>query len=201
MLANHQFWSSLTLIGDCKSLVQAVHNPYPTDPTIIALQQAALELAVEKLLFVIRVHVHCNLPGNELADTQAKLGTSMTQPHVPADDTTLLAFFCCECCPPLLKNLRLKEVYTMALDERLEAEMTIADLRGLICFGRGHHSSPQMTSLDGAGQKGCNADYAERKKRQQKSFSGYGVRISWWTTSYHYQMGDSMDKLVCLPQA
>ena len=86
-------WAAATIVCDCKSLVAAVSNPYPTDAAIIDLQKTAADLAVDKQLSIIWVPGHCNLFGNELADAQAKLGsaipggnTSRGRQKIPAAD-------------------------------------------------------------------------------------------------------------------
>ena len=43
------------IIFECKSFVHAVYNPYPTDMTVIALRQTAVDITVDKQLFVFWV--------------------------------------------------------------------------------------------------------------------------------------------------
>ena len=43
-----QSWTYATIMCDCKSFVQALHNPYPTNPVIIALQSTAVDLLVNR---------------------------------------------------------------------------------------------------------------------------------------------------------
>ena len=76
------------------------------------LQETAADITVDKHLLVIWVVRHGYLPGNELADTQARLRSSVTQPVAPADDTTRRALIQCERRRCHLERPRLNEFYT-----------------------------------------------------------------------------------------
>ena len=86
-------WTPVTIICESKWLVQADHKPYPTDLSVISLQQMAVNLAVDRQVFWIWVPGDFNQPCNKLTDTQVKLTSSMTQyiPDIPADDVTCRA--------------------------------------------------------------------------------------------------------------
>ena len=125
------FWTFVTITYDCKSLVQVVYNQYPTDTTIIALQQRTVNITINKQLFVIWVPSHCNVPGNELADSKRKPSSSMIQPEFPKDNTTHRALIHNECrLTPLISTIK----WSLLIDpqEKQETKMTKADIIELI---------------------------------------------------------------------
>ena len=123
-----------TIVYDCKSLFQAGNIPYPSGPVIITLQETSVDLAINKQLLVMWVPGHHNLPGNELADTQATLGYSTIQ---PGDATPSSA----ENATQPLRRPWLKQVYTTGSNEKLETYMFQADITDIIRFRSGHHPS------------------------------------------------------------
>ncbi|CAI9727056.1 p53-induced protein with a death [Octopus vulgaris] len=76
-------WTSAATVCDCKSLVKAVDNPFPPDPTIRESQQTV----THKILTVIWVPGHCNIIGNEPADMQAKHDSALTHSDAAIDTT------------------------------------------------------------------------------------------------------------------
>ena len=63
------------IITDCKSLLQALSNPNITNPSLLSFNTSIAAFYPTKIIWLIWVSGHCNLPGNVLADEQAKLGS------------------------------------------------------------------------------------------------------------------------------
>ena len=73
-------WHRAVIVCDCKSLVEATGNPHQADLTIVTLQLSIARIICSKKLLIVRVPGHCNLWGNELADSEAKRGSTLPQP-------------------------------------------------------------------------------------------------------------------------
>ncbi len=81
-LEEYEDWRKALLTCDCKSLVDAVDNLLAPDEGIRLVQAAVARLNAERCLRVLWVPGHCGLQGNELADAEAKLGSTEHQPPV-----------------------------------------------------------------------------------------------------------------------
>ncbi|CAI9727738.1 p53-induced protein with a death [Octopus vulgaris] len=131
--------ASTTTVCDCKSLVEALDNPFPQDSTIRELQQTAALVEAGKILTVTWVPGHCNLRGNELADMQAKRGSVLPQPDATIDTAIRQAVIRRTFQPTPIQHPRLKEVFTKKPDERTEAALSKVDFTDMIRFRSGHH--------------------------------------------------------------
>ncbi|XP_029656940.1 uncharacterized protein LOC115230980 [Octopus sinensis] len=132
-------WTSTAIVCDCKSLVEAVDNPFPPDQTIRESQQTADLVAAGKILTVIWVPGHCNLRDNELADVQAKHSSALSQPDAAINTVIRLAFIRRTFQPTPIQHPRLKEVFTKKPDERTEAALSKANFTDMIRFRSGGH--------------------------------------------------------------
>ena len=79
-LESENDWHRAVIICDCKSLVEATGNPHQTDPIIVTLQRSIARITRSKKLIIVWAPGHCNLWGNELADSEAKRGSPLQQP-------------------------------------------------------------------------------------------------------------------------
>ena len=82
---------------------------------------------------------HCGLPGNELADHQAKLCAAETQPDNAFDAATWRALIHRSCHPSAIQYKRLKEVHTSLLDEQTGTSFCKMECADLARLGSGHH--------------------------------------------------------------
>jgi len=82
-------WSAALVLCDCKSLVEALKNPCTTDSGIRTIQSAAEDLRrKDKSVLVSWVPGQCNVPGNDLADAEAKAGSLTEHPTTTPDADT-----------------------------------------------------------------------------------------------------------------
>ena len=79
-LESENDWHRSVIVCDCKSLVEATDNPHQADPTIVTLQRSITGIICSKKLLIVWAPGHCNLWGNELADSEAKRGSTLPQP-------------------------------------------------------------------------------------------------------------------------
>ena len=79
-LENENNWNRGVIVCDRKSLVEATGNPHNADPIIVTLQRSIARIICSKKLIVVWVPGHCNLWGDELADSKAKRGSTLPQP-------------------------------------------------------------------------------------------------------------------------
>ena len=79
-LESENDWHRAVIVCDCKSLVEAIGNPHQADPIIVTLQRSIARIICSKKLLIVWVSGHCNLWGNELADSEAKRGSTLPQP-------------------------------------------------------------------------------------------------------------------------
>ena len=81
-LKSENDWHRAVIVFDCKSLVEATNNPHQADPIIVTLERSIARIICFKKLLIVWVSGHCKLWGNELADSEAKLGSTLPQPAV-----------------------------------------------------------------------------------------------------------------------
>ena len=79
-LESENDWHRAVIVCDCKSLVEATGNPHQADPTIVTLQRSIARIICSLRLLIVCVPGQCNLWGNELADSEAKRGSTLPQP-------------------------------------------------------------------------------------------------------------------------
>ena len=79
-LESENDWHRAVIVCDCKSPVEATGNPHQADPTIVTLQRSIAKIICSKRLLIVWVPGNCNLWGNELADSEAKRGSTLPQP-------------------------------------------------------------------------------------------------------------------------
>ena len=76
-LESENDWHRAVIVCDCKSLVEATGNPHQA---IVTFQRSIARIIYSKKLLIVCVPGHCNLRGNELADSEAKWGSTLPQP-------------------------------------------------------------------------------------------------------------------------
>ena len=79
-LESENDWHRAVIVCDCESLVEATGNPHQTDPIIVTYQRSIARITRSKELLIVWAPGHCNLWGNELADSEAKRGSTLPQP-------------------------------------------------------------------------------------------------------------------------
>ena len=79
-LESENDWHRAVIVCDCKSLVETTGNLQQADPTIVSLQRSIANIIYSKKLLIVWVPGHFNLWGNELADSEAKRGSTLPQP-------------------------------------------------------------------------------------------------------------------------
>ena len=78
-LESENDWHRAVIVCDCESLVEATNNPHQTDPIIVTYQPSIARIIRSKKLLIVWAPGHCNLWGNELADSEAKRGSTLPQ--------------------------------------------------------------------------------------------------------------------------
>ena len=69
-LESENDWHRAVIVCDCESLVEATGNPHQTDPIIVTYQRSIARITRSKELLIVWAPGHCNLWGNELADSK-----------------------------------------------------------------------------------------------------------------------------------
>ena len=138
-LEEHENWRKALLICDCKSLVDAVGNSLAPDEFIRLVQAAVARLNVERCLEVLWVPGHCGLPGNELADEEAKLGSAEDQPPVQLDNATRRAIIRRACSSTFVSTPLHTATYPIVPAHREDTQLSKRDMTHLRRFRSGHH--------------------------------------------------------------
>ena len=129
----------------------------------------------------------------KLANTKAKLRSSIT---CPSNDITHRTLVRRKCCSPNLHDSRPKEAYTTDPDERLEAEITKTDIVDPIRYRSGHHPSfGRWQHMRGRTEEiQCRLCGEDENSREYLAI----VHCS-PVDLHHHRLEISMDELVHLP--
>ena len=138
-LDEYEDWQSALVLCDSKSLVETHANSNQPDGDVNRIQSAIAELCKKKEVRIMWVPGHYNLRGNELADSEAKLGSEVAQPSVPMDSSTRAALIRREERQSSLTHPRLTALFMTRPREDEEALLKKADRTDLIRFRCGHH--------------------------------------------------------------
>ena len=141
-LESENDWYRAVIICDCKSLVEATGNPHQADPIIVTLQRSIARIICSKKLLIVWVPGHCNLWGNELANSGAKRGSTLPQPaerHL--DRKTRKAVIHREDRPLPSSHHRFLDLYTTNTNQIKENTLNKAELTDRVRFRSGHHPS------------------------------------------------------------
>ena len=177
-LESENDWHRAVIVCDCKSLVEATGNPHQADPTIVTLQRSIAKIICSKKLLIVRVHGHCNLWGNELADSEAKRGSTLPQPaerHL--DQKTRKAVIHWEDRPLPSSYYRFLDLYTTNTNKIKENTLKKAELTDLVRFRSGHNqvSADGCTSQEKQSQTSVDS---VRKRSNQPNISGSNAQLS-----------------------
>ena len=135
-------WHRAVIVCDCKSLVEATGNPHQTDPIIVTYQRSIARITRSKELLIVWAPGHCNLWGNELADSEAKRGSTLPQPaERNLDQKTRNAVIHREDRPLSSSHHRYLDLYTTNTNQIKENTLNKAELTDLVRFRSGHHPS------------------------------------------------------------
>ena len=96
-------------------------------------------LAVSKSILIVGAFGHYGLPGNELADHQAKLSAADAQPdntHDAAIQRVRIRRFCRA---PPIQHVRLKEVHPFLHNEQIDTSFSKTERTDVVCLRSGHH--------------------------------------------------------------
>ena len=94
---------------------------------------------MSKSILIALAPGHCGLSGNDLADHQAKLGATETQPDNTLVAGTQRALIHPSCHPPPIQHERLKEVCTSLPDELIETSFAKTERTDLALFHSVHY--------------------------------------------------------------
>ena len=97
------------------------------DLSVIQLQAVAALLAMSKSILNKWASGNCGLPGNELADHQAKHGAAESQPDSALDAVIRRAFTPRSYRPSHIQRERLKEVHTSLPNEQIETSISTTE--------------------------------------------------------------------------
>ena len=198
-LEQNDDWSSASIITDCKSLLQALSNNDITDPSLLSINSSIAAFPSPKSIRLIWVPGHCNLPGNDLADEQAKLGSALPQPTAPLDPQTRLAIIRRSCKPPPSIHPRLISLTSSRSNPEEESQLSKKDLVDLIRFRSGHHPSlRRWQHLTGKSED----DRCRLCGEDEESAEHLWLRCpALQSARYHRRLGFSFGELRSLPQA
>ena len=154
-------WQSAVIVCDCRSLIEAIGNPLTTDEVVQAIQSQVTELKINRRLGVLWSPGHCNLEGNDLADAQAKLGSTQPQADVRLDVASRRAIIRQESKPPAPSHPRV--VLLQYPVHGSESVLTKIERVNLARFRSGHHPSLRrwqhlVGSVDSAACRFCAED-------------------------------------------
>ena len=138
-LEQNDDWFSVSIITDCKSLLPPFSNPNITDPSLLSLNTSIAAFYPTKNIRLIWVPGHCNLPGNDLADELAKLGSALPQLTTLLDTQTRFAIIRKSCKFLLSTYPRLIYLTVSRPNPKEESQLSKKDLENLIRFWSGHH--------------------------------------------------------------
>ena len=133
-------WHRADIVCDFKSLVEATSNPHQADSIIVTLQRFIARIICSKMLLIVWVPGHCNLWDNELADSEAKRGSTLPQPAVRhLDQNTRKTVMHREDRPLSSSHHRFFDLYTTNTNQIKESTLNKAKLTDLVKFRSGHH--------------------------------------------------------------
>ena len=134
-LESENDWHRSVIVCDCKSLVEDTGNPHQTDPIIVTLQRLITKIICFKQLLIVWVSGHCNLWGNELADTEAKQGTTLPQlAERHLDQKTRKAVMHWEDRPLPSSQYHILDLYTTNTNQIKKNTLNKAELTDLVRF-------------------------------------------------------------------
>ena len=138
---------------------------------------------------------HCGLPGNELADQQAKLGAAESQPDSALEPATRRALIRCSCRSPPIQRERLKEVYTSLPDEQIRTYITTDLARSRSGL---HAALRRWQHLVGISEDAVCRLCGEKVESAENLWLRCPVPF---VERYHSDLGQTMNELVQLPCA
>ena len=138
-LKHNDDWRTTIVICDCKSLVDAIGNPFTSDEVVQAMQLEVTELNRQRRLHIMWGPGHCDMAGNDLADAQAKLGSTLPQVTAPMDVSTRRAVIRNEAEPEPPSHPRVASLFQNYNYRWTERDLHKADRIELARFRSGHH--------------------------------------------------------------
>ena len=154
---------------------------------------------MSKSILIALAPGHCGLSGNDLADHQAKLGATETQPDSTLEPATRRALIHPSCHPPPIQHERLKEVCTSLSDELTETSFAKTERTDLARF----HSVRHPALRHWQHLLGISKDAVSRLCGEEVESAGHiwlrcPARL---VERHHSDLGQTMDEHLNLPRA
>ena len=154
---------------------------------------------MSKSILIVWSPGHCDLPGNELADHQAKLAAAVIQPDNALEPATRRPFIHRSCRPSPIQHERLTEAYPSLPDEQIKTSYAKTEHADLARFRCGHH--PALRRLKHLVR--ISEDVVCRMCGEEVESAEYlWLRcLALLVERHHSDIGHTMEELVCLYRA